>query len=100
MPRFSLHIEEYLGVLCILHKHSMVKFVRYCDGIQPLICLYLRQVGNETPMIVRRSRNKQLASKCDTRERVNMELLLALGGFVTLFTMWVVAPKFLVKKSE
>jgi hypothetical protein len=29
-----------------------------------------------------------------------MELLLALGGFVTLFTMWVVAPKFLVKKSE
>jgi hypothetical protein len=29
-----------------------------------------------------------------------MELLLALGGFVALFTMWVVAPKFLVKKSE
>jgi hypothetical protein len=29
-----------------------------------------------------------------------MELLLALGGFVTLFAMWVVAPKFLVKKSE
>jgi hypothetical protein len=29
-----------------------------------------------------------------------MELLLALGGFVALFTMWVIAPKFLVKKSE
>lgn len=29
-----------------------------------------------------------------------MELLLAAGGFVALFTMWVVAPKFLVKKSE
>lgn len=29
-----------------------------------------------------------------------MELVLALGGFVTLFTMWVIAPKFLVKKSE
>ncbi len=29
-----------------------------------------------------------------------MELVLALGGFVTLFTMWVVAPRFLVKKSE
>jgi hypothetical protein len=29
-----------------------------------------------------------------------MELLLALGGFVTLFTMWVIAPKLLVKKAE
>ncbi len=29
-----------------------------------------------------------------------MELLLALGGFVALFAMWVVAPKYLVKKSE
>jgi hypothetical protein len=29
-----------------------------------------------------------------------MELLLALGGFVALFTMWVVAPRFLVKKTE
>jgi hypothetical protein len=29
-----------------------------------------------------------------------MELLIALGGFVALFAMWVVAPKFLVKKSE
>ena len=32
--------------------------------------------------------------------RLDMELLLALGGFAALFTMWVVAPKFLVKKSE
>ncbi len=29
-----------------------------------------------------------------------MELLLALGGIVTLFAMWVIAPTFLVKKSE
>ncbi len=29
-----------------------------------------------------------------------MELLIALGGFTALFTMWVVAPKFLVKESE
>ncbi len=29
-----------------------------------------------------------------------MELLLAAGGFVALFTMWVIAPKYLVKKSE
>ena len=34
------------------------------------------------------------------KETISMELLLALGGFAALFTMWVVAPKFLVKKSE
>ena len=29
-----------------------------------------------------------------------MELLIAAGGFIVLFTMWVIAPKYLVKKSE
>ncbi len=29
-----------------------------------------------------------------------MELLLALGGFVALFTMWVVAPSFLAKRTD
>jgi hypothetical protein len=29
-----------------------------------------------------------------------MELLLAAGGFVALFTVWGIAPKYLVKKSE
>lgn len=29
-----------------------------------------------------------------------MELILAGVGFVTLFTMWVVAPKFLAKRTD
>jgi hypothetical protein len=47
-------------------------------------------------------------AKCRTRytnpvtikEKLKMELLIALGGFVALFAMWVIAPKYLVKKAE
>lgn len=29
-----------------------------------------------------------------------MELAIAAGGFVVLFAMWVVVPKYLVKKAD